>query len=373
MSTERITLHTYVQSADVPYAAWARLLRPEDLYLDEHWLRVAERTAGCPMRYALLHRGGVPVAGLATALADKRAPWVLARPDTLLEFSAKDGRPGAGELLEALPGTPADALLPTLVCGGRHMGRSRVVARPEVTHPDVEALVAWAEELAVEQGAASVAYPFVEESDKVLRQVLRERGYLSHESGRYSMLSVPPGGFDDYLLQVSAHRRSRILTERRRISEAGIRMRIELLRAELIPRLGELEYQLMEKYGVAWSPEQTGQVLGEMLAEFGEDVRVVLAEGDGEVRGFATILQFRGHWYARQSGFDYAYQDKLGKLPLYFETVYYFPVEEAARLGISTIHYGLGSEGAKLSRGCTAEPQYSYLLPVGPLGKTLRG
>ncbi|MFF1718354.1 GNAT family N-acetyltransferase [Streptomyces sviceus] len=373
MSTERSTLHTYAHAADIPQDAWTGLLRPQDLYLDGRWLRVAERTAACPMRYALLHRGGTLVAGLATALADETASWVLARPDTLLEFSAKDGRPGAEDILRELPGSPADTMLPALVCGGRHMGRSRVAARGGVTHAEVAALVDWAEELAAEQGAASVAYPFVEESDTVLRQVLSERGYLSHESGRYSTLAVPPGGFDDYLRRMTAHRRNRVLSERRRIGEAGVRMRIEPLRAELFPRLGELEHQLMRKYGVAWSPEQTAEVLGEMLVEFGEGVRVVQAEADGELRGFATILQFRGHWYARQSGFDYAYQDRLGKLPLYFETVYYFPVEEAARLGVSTIHYGLGSESAKLSRGCTAEPQYSYLLPVGPPGKTFRG
>jgi hypothetical protein len=361
MSTERTTLRAFSQAADIPRRDWAELLRPEDLYLGERWLAVAERTAGCPMRYLLLDEDGTSVAGLATALADDSAPWVLGRPDTLLESSAKDGREGAGEILADLPASPAESLLPALVCGGRHMGRSRVPRRPGTGRAQVEVLVAEAERLAAEQGAASVAYPFVEEGDTLLRQVLAERGYLCHESGRYSSLRVGPGGFDDYLTLVSARRRRRILTERRRLSEAGIELRIEPLRAELIPRLGQLEAQLMAKYGVAWTAGQTEQVLHEMLAAFGADVQVALASGDGDVRGFATLVQFGNHWYARQGGFDYAYQDKL---PLYFETVYYFPVEAAARLGIEAIHYGLGSEEAKLSRGCTAEPQYAYLLPL---------
>ncbi|MFE4974502.1 GNAT family N-acetyltransferase [Kitasatospora sp. NPDC056651] len=352
------------ESAEVARRGWAELLRPEDLYLGERWLKVAERTAGCPMRYLLHDEDGVPTAGLATALADATAPWVLGRPDTLLGFSAEAGRPGAAEILAALPGPPADSLLPTLVCGGRHMGRSRVVTRAGTGRAAIEALVARAEELAAEQGAASVAFPFVEEGDAPLRAVLEARGYLRHESGRYSTLAVGPGGFEEYLTGFSGTRRRSVQAERRRIRAAGVELRIEPLSAGLVPRLGELEAQLMAKYGITWTAAQTEEVLGEMLAAFGEDVLVVLAEADGAIRGFATLLEFRGHWYARQSGFDYAYQSEK-KLALYFETVYYFPVEAAARRGIGAIQFGLGSEDTKLSRGCTAETQYGYLLPLG--------
>ncbi|MFF9036886.1 GNAT family N-acetyltransferase [Streptomyces sp. NPDC014892] len=365
MSTEPTvappTVRAFSRAADLPRADWAELLRPEDLFLGERWLAVAERTAGCPMSYLLLDEDGRTVAGLATALADDTAPWVLGRPDTLLQAGAEAGREGAAEILSALPASPAESLLPTLVCGGRHMGRSRVPRLAGTGRDQVEALVAEAERLAAEQGAASVAYPFVEDGDTLLRQILDERGYVHHDSGRYSSLRVGPGGFDDYLTLVSARRRRRILTERRRVREAGIELRIEPLSADLVPRLGALEAQLMAKYGHTWTAGQTEQVLHEMIAAFGADAQVALAVGDGDIRGFGTLLRFGTHWYARQAGFDYAYQDRL---PLYFETLYYFPVEAAARLGIEAIHYGLGSEEAKLSRGCTAETQYSYLLPL---------
>ncbi|MER6343559.1 GNAT family N-acetyltransferase [Streptomyces sp. NPDC001595] len=365
-STQPTTLRVFSRAADLPREAWAGLLRPEDLFLGDRWLEVAERTAGCPMRYLLLDRAGETVAGLATALADDTAPWVLGRPDTMLEAAAADGREGAAEVLAALPGPAADSLLPTLVCGGRHMGRSRVPRRPDTGRAEVEALVARAEELAAEQGARSVAFPFVEDGDTVLRQVLRERGYLVHEAGRYSSLTVDARGFDGYLERLSsAKRRRRVLAERRRIAAAGVELRLAPLSAELIPRLGELEEQLMGKYGVTWTAAQTEQVLREMLAEYGSDARVVLAEAEGGIRGFATLLHFRGHWYARQTGFDYDYQQRHN-LALYFETVYYFPVEAAARLGIEAVHYGLGSEEAKASRGCTAETHHAHLLPLAP-------
>ncbi|MGW1022871.1 GNAT family N-acetyltransferase [Streptomyces sp. NPDC002577] len=360
-------LREVTRAADLPHDAWPALLRPEDLFLGARWLEVAERTARADMRYFLLEHGGTTVAGLATALADTSAPWVLGRPDTLLEASAAAGRPGAREVLARLSGPPADRLLPTLVCGGRHMGRSRVPRLTGTGRAEVTALVARAEEHARARGARSVAYPFVEESDEVLRHVLDERGYLSHVSGLYSSLTVKPGGFDAYLDCVPSPRRRRgVRDDRRRIAEAGVTLRLAPLSAELIPRLGELEAQLMAKYDVAWTAAQTEQVLRETLDTFGANARTVLAEADGEIRGFCTLLSFRGHWYARQGGFDYAYQQHAHrqKLPLYFETVYYFPVEAAARLGIEAIHYGLGSEEAKRSRGCTAETQYAYLLPL---------
>lgn len=363
MEREYTALYESDRAAQVTRRGWEDLLRAEDLYLGERWLQVAERTAGCPMHYLLREQDGVAYAGLATALADRSAPWVLGRPDTLLEFSAEAGRPGAAEILAALPGKDAASLLPTLVCGGRHMGRSRVVRREDAGRESVEALVARAEELAADRGAASVAFPFVEEDDALLRDVLDARGYLCHESGRYSTLRIGPGGFAQYLDGLSPVRRRSVLTERRKIREAGLELRLEPLSDALIPRLGQLEQQLMAKYGIAWTAAQTEQVLREMLEAFGEDVTVAVAFADGQIRGFTTLLRFRDHWYARQGGFDYAYQKKLA---LYFETVYYFPLEAGVRLGIGAIHYGLGSEETKLSRGCTAQTQYGYLLPLNP-------
>ncbi|MFJ2744722.1 GNAT family N-acetyltransferase [Streptomyces sp. NPDC087440] len=359
-----MSLHEHSRAADLPRAQWAALLRPEDLFLAERWLEVAERTAGCPMRYLLLEQDGRVAAGLATALADHTAPWVFGRPDTMLETAAKDGRDGAAEVLAALPGPAAEALLPTLVCGGRHMGRSRVPRRAGTGRAEVEALVARAEELAAAEGARSVAFPFVEDGDTVLREVLGERGYLVHEAGRFSSLTVDAGGFDTYLERLSSgKRRRRVLAERRRIAAAGVELRLAPLSPELIPALASLEEQLMGKYGATWTAAQTEQVLREMLTGYGADAQVVLAEADGKIRGFATLLHHQGHWYARQTGFDYDYQQRHN-LALYFETVYYFPVEAAARLGIGAIHYGLGSEAAKASRGCTAETQHAHLLPL---------
>jgi hypothetical protein len=94
---------------------------------------------------------------------------------------------------------------------------------------------------------------------------------------------------------------------------------------------------------------------------FGDDAFTIVARAEGEIRGFGLVLHHNGHWYARQTGYDYEYQRRTG-LPLHFELLHYRLIEEAAAAGISTIPYGLGSEDTKRSRGCTATDQRCRLL-----------
>ncbi|KAB1935301.1 GNAT family N-acetyltransferase [Micromonospora sp. ALFpr18c] len=356
-------------AAEAVRLGWDRLVGPDDLFLGARWLEVAERTAGAPMRYLL--RGGPdgPVAALATALATESSPWVLGRPDTLLGFSADDDRPGARDLLDRLGTSAGPRLLPSLVCGGRHMGRSRVLRDPGLTAGEatglITELVSRAERFAAESGARSVAFPFVDEPDDLLREVLSARGYLSHQSGRYSRLPLASDGFEGLLARLSPKRRRRVLAERRHVAAAGVTVGIGPLDPALIPRLGVLEEELMHKYGLTWTAAQTEATLREMLDVFGDELQICTAVGDGEVRGFGTLLRHQGQWYARQAGFDYAWQ---GALPLYFEVLYYRPAELAPSHGITGIHYGMGSEEAKRSRGCLAADQNAFLLPLAPAG-----
>lgn len=85
---------------------------------------------------------------------------------------------------------------------------------------------------------------------------------------------------------------------------------------------------------------------------------VSVVERDFVTAGFVILLHRSGRWSARQVGFDY---DMKGNLPLYFETLFYGPVEAAASMGIQRIDFGLGSEEAKVSRGCIAHTQRTWL------------
>ncbi|WP_405936845.1 GNAT family N-acetyltransferase [Streptomyces sp. NBC_00726] len=351
------TWQEHTSSAGPADERWEALLSGDDFHLSRRWLELAERTTAAPIRYLTRHRGEELEGALVTVVGDRDAPWVLARPDTLLAACAAEGREGAAGLL-AETGDPA-ALLPSLVCGGRHMGRSRLLLRDGAPDDTADGLLDRAERHARSVGAASVAFPFVDERDTALRELLERRGYRRHASGRYARLPLPAGGLDGYLAALPGKRRRRAQADRRQLSAAGITSSLAPLDRADIPRLAVLEAELMAKYGLDWAPANTEAALHGIADLMGEDALVSRVTGDGEIRGYAVLLRHRDQWYSRQTGFDYAYQ---GRLPLYFEALYYRPALEAPAHGVTGIHYGLGSEEAKRSRGCLADTQFAYLL-----------
>lgn len=351
------------RAGQLPAAQWDALVGPDDVFLTSRWLRVAEATAGTAMNYLLSDRPGGLSGGLVTVLAQPSSPWLLGRPDTLLEFCARDQLAGAAECLSALSGNPADALLPSLVCGGRHIGRTRTLVRGAPDGEDdvteIEELVAAAERLSREHGARSTVFPYVDERDTSLRAVLARRGYASYATGEYSWLPLPAGGFAGYLGAFSAHRSRRVRADRRRLAAAGVEVRVEPLTPGLIGPMTELESALFSKYGGQWSPAQSESVFSRILAELGAGAQVCTARLDGRLCGFGLLLRHADRWFAHRAGFDYAAQ---GTLPIYFEVMFYHLVEAAPAAGITEIHYGTGSASSKRSRGCLTADQHAFQL-----------
>lgn len=341
-------------------ATWGDLAGPEDFFLSGRWLAVVEATSGAEIHYLIERIDGVVNGVLATAVATRRSPWLSGRPDTLLERGVRDGWPRSVDLRATLPADLAAALLPATVCGGRHLGRTRPLLRPGSgdEHDRIDRLVGAAEHLARESGTRSVSFLYVDEGDWALREVLAARGYSCHESGRYSWLDVPVGGLTEYLGTLSGHRANRIRTERRQLAAAGVHSAVEPLTARVIPRLADLETQLLRKYDLDWSSGQSAEIFARVLDTMGSDALLSTASIDGELIGFGLVLCHQGHWYAHRAGFDYAAR---GGLPVYFEVIYYRLIETAAAAGIRTIHYGTGSAETKRARGCHSTRQFSYL------------
>ncbi len=351
------------RAPELPTAGWHDLVGVEDFFQTPRWLSVQERAGGTRLEYLVRRCAGRAVAGLVTAWADESVPWLLARPDTLLEYARREGLDGAQRYRDAVSGDLATALLPSLVCGGRHLGRTRVLTRPEADRSDLDALVRRAEQLAGDCGAATVCFPHVDIRDAGLVKLLEDRGYDWHTSAQYCWLPVPAGGFEEYLAGMTQHRRRRVRLERRILVSAGVRVDVEPLTAALTPRLGELDAMLLAKYGNPADASRSASLLAGIGETMGDDALVSVARLDSRIIGFGLVLRssVRGeqHWFGHRAGFDYAQQ---GQLPLYYEVLYYRVLEEAAAAGAAVLHAGIGSTNAKLARGCLASEQRSFLL-----------
>jgi predicted N-acyltransferase len=314
----------YDRARDLPEPEWNALAGPSDLFLGTRWLRVAENASGVPMRYFLFRRDdGVPVAAVPTALADTSVPWIHGRLDTVLTNSAQAGLDDAAAQL-ARHSSP-EALMPSISAGGRHSGNTRVLTAPDITPDELDRVLATVEEHAVAAGAASVAYLHVDESDTLLRRAFHERGYASFATGHYSRLPVAPD-FDAYLSQLPSKRRVSIRAERRRIKESGVETRVESgIPEQLLPRMAELETALLRKYDIAWRPELSADGLRQMRDVFADDLICLTASADDQIRGFVLIIPHGDHWYIRQAGFDYPFQQRH-RLALYYELCFYRPL-----------------------------------------------
>ncbi|MFE9911039.1 peptidogalycan biosysnthesis protein [Streptomyces clavifer] len=363
-------------AAGLEAAGWNGLLGVEDFFQTPRWLTVQERNSGTTMDFLVRDRGGAPVAGLVTAWADTSVAWLLARPDAMLKRAVEQEVPEARELLHDLADGDPATLLPSLVCGGRHLGRTRTLATPDATEADVEALLEGAEGLAAERGAASVCFPHVDLRDTGLVALLESRGYRHHTSDHYAWLAIPPGGYDEFVEEMSAHRRRRVRLERRALDEAGVEVHVEPLTRALAPRLGELDANLLLKYGNPASAEGSAGMIGRIADVMGDDVLVSVARQHGSIIGFGMVLRSKARgdeqWFGHRAGFDYEAQ---GKLPLYYDVLYYRVLDAAAKEGATVLHAGIGSIKAKLARGCRSSEQRSYLLrlprtgaPAGPRG-----
>lgn len=353
---------------------WDELAGPDACHLSTRYLRMSEGYATVPTRYLLHYQGSELAGGLATALAVPSAPWLYTRTDTVLEFSAREGLPGAAECLASLTGGRAvprsveeatraltaedeaapvtEILMPSLVCGGRQFNRTRVLTRDDgaAGRAVISELVARAEDVARELDARSIAFLYVDEQDARLRQTLEERGYLSCVSSRYAKLFLPGGGFEGYKAMLHRKQRQAIAAERRKLDAAGMKVSSEELSESLIEPLAELESRLFAKHGGSWSAEQSAGALRAIMREFGPDAMIVAARLDDAICGFTLVLQDRSDWFVHRGGFDY---DRIGTLPLYFELTYNAVIERAACAGVRTVHYGAQALRAKQLRGCS--------------------
>jgi predicted N-acyltransferase len=223
-------------------------------------------------------------------------------------------------------------------------------------------VIAAVEKQATADSARSICWLyFVENEDPLLDAALRHRGYASVVVDAECYLPIPWERFDDYLSSFRAEYRGMIRHEMAVFDDAGVEVELHDAKA-LGVELAALERQWRVKYGRTPPLEEILADYEELRSYLASSLRVFVARLGGRPIGFTVFLQDGDTWYARFGGFDYS----AGNLFLYFNLLFYRPIQTLVECGARCVHYAQKSHEAKRSRGCLLRNVLAYVrLPEG--------
>ncbi|GGK82152.1 GNAT family N-acetyltransferase [Mangrovihabitans endophyticus] len=365
-------IHTDIDKID--RNRWDALERPS-VYLRYDWLRGRSQSVrGEPRFVTVSGPGGQLLFGAPAFLTGDGAhpAYDLGKVLTMEELDVGDltELPDARESLTRLR-ADATPWHPAIVAGspGRMGGAAYAAQLDGEGRRQVAAAAAGAlEQRADADGAAHVAWLYLlEHHDPALEAVLAGRGYRNVVIGADAYIPIEFDDFDGYLAQFTSHRRVSARKEIEAFDQAGISVAVH--DADVLgPRLAELELSWRAKYGRAADLDDTVAGYQSLQENIGDALRVVVASRAGEPIGFVVFLEDPDTWWARFGGFDY--RDK--KTYLYFNLVFYRPVQLAIERGIGAIGYSMGSYEAKHTRGARLRHFMGYLSGVAPDSPTAR-
>lgn len=360
-------LETITDPARLEPERWDRLAHPS-LYLSSDWLRARSRTVKAAGRLALLSDRDGPLAAAACYLSDENAhPGYF--PPRLLGIDCLD---------EAALGSPAQAQAlaqfraqlkqgaadwsPSLVVAapGRYGGASfRAGLDAQAAARARAQLVEAIEDRAQRDAARSLCWLYlIEGEDPLLEAALAERGYGRLILDAECYMPLPWDDFDGYLDSFRAEYRGTVKHEMAAFDAAGVQ--VELRGADALDaELAALERQWRLKYGRTPELEEIVADYDELRAHLSDRLRVFVAVQDGRAIGFSVFLDDGETWYSRFGGFSY----DEGNLFLYFNLLFYRPLQAMIGRGVRVARYSLKSYEAKRSRGCLLRHVLAFVKP----------
>lgn len=321
---------------------------PGQLYLTEGWLAVEHDCAnGAPLYLAADDGRGSGAAIGGYPFDDASNPWPFARPDLFLS--------------DVLGVHAADPVLPAFCLGGRRPGHSETVTWGPAGPAALSHCVTAAVDAARARGAAAVLAPYV--TDPGLGIALAEAGFLRLPSISRWELDLPGESFPDYLAWLPRGARSNVLIDRRRIREAGYTGTVRRLDPAMLPRLVELELRGYGRHGHAYQRREAVVLHEATVRHLPDDLWVSVVEEGPDLLAFAVLVRCDDTLYARQGAVDH---ERTGKVPVYFEAVYYQVIEAARELGIRRVDYSVSADRAKRLRGCREVPTSAFVQLLDP-------
>jgi predicted N-acyltransferase len=330
---EEFSLRLLDSAAALPAEVWNRFF-PADYPFTRHEFLAALERHGCAAPetgwtpcHAVLEDASGAVAGLAPLYLKAHSYGEFVFDFSWAEASQRIGRRYYPKLLNAVPFTPSSG--------------PRLGARDE---PARRALAGALPQVARGNKLSSAHALFLRPDDL---EALRAAGCLERHDVQFHWRNHGYADFAGFVARLSGDKRKKLLRERRRVAEAGLRFEVrsgEELDTAAWERVYALYANTYEERGQA--PYLSLEFFLDYGQAAGTPVRLVLAyEGQRLVAVAITILGgdtlYGRHWGAAERYHS-----------LHFETCYYQGIEWCIRHGIGCFDAGAQGEH-KLARGFT--------------------
>ncbi|MCO5166555.1 MAG: GNAT family N-acetyltransferase [Planctomycetes bacterium] len=322
--------------ADVPEAAWDRLVGDASPFVEWAYVRACEVDSATPEhgvepRHVTVWRGGELVGAAPLYLKhDGRGEFIY---DFAWAMAARRARlPYHPKLVSMAPFAPFDV--------------PHLLVAPGDPDPDAvrAALVQGVEDLAEREGAHGVHWLFTGDAEA---QALAGRGYARRRT--LSLVWTNPGEatFEGWLGRLRSKARVRTRRELRRLDEAGVaieRVEGDAVTPDDVDLLRRYYEATCEAHGTGsdYLKPGTWDLLGRAWRH-----RLVLffARAGGRRVGGSLLVQKGADLYGRYWGADAAQPF------LYFALCFYRPIAHALERGLRRVHAGAGTTFHKHARG----------------------
>jgi predicted N-acyltransferase len=348
---------------------WDRLTHPS-VYNTYDWLMARSRFIAGHPRFILISLAddddsliaGVPCYLVGEASHPGYEPISLLTDRELAEPASRL----AGQLREYAPDCrPAiSATAPGRAGGISYQARISPRLRKAAAERAVDAV----EEAALSAAAPTVCWMYIlDGQDDALSETLRRREYASLVIGAECYLPITFGSLEGYLATLRSGYRNKVRREMNTLTAANVQV-TEHGTEILGPEIARLEQQWRSKYGRT-SPIDT--ILTEydgMRQHLGSKLRVFTARRGGRILGFTTFLTDGDLWYAGAGGFDYS----ATGLFLYYNLLFYYPIQAAISSGVRCVRYTQKSYEAKRARGCLLRNVLAFVRLPGEFSASMR-
>ncbi|WP_217250681.1 GNAT family N-acetyltransferase [Streptomyces sp. AC602_WCS936] len=320
---------TLVDSASaVPAAEWEHLARPAGLYLSHQWLAGEEDDPTARCAYALVRdRAGTLLAAAPLYLV-RDEPNDYYQPATVLPTH----------------------LRPRVIAGARRGYHNTPLTAPGLGAAERDGCLLLLRDAArhfADRHGTTHWWPYLTAPAAARLAPLYPGRPLRLEDD--ALIPLPGTGVDDYIASLPSRRRAGIRRERRAFAAAGLDVRHQAL-ADCLYDAGALlaGHQRDHGHDRDGVDAMTG-LLERQAAAMGDEARVVAAYDGRRMAGFCLYYHYGSTTWIRAVAVDRRHPAPH----LYFNLMYYLPVEDAYVHGTTALHAGMTTIEAKRRRGAS--------------------